>query len=142
VVEELGPALELWQAGTTAPLVTLAGDRVEPSGVVIGGSAQGLDSALLQQKREIRELHDVVAAREADVAAAREHQETLVDRQTQLENEREAGEAELLESEKVRLQRVQEVSRLQREIEQLGARVSQLGRERGKLEASLGGREE
>src|SRR5690606_36704746 len=91
VVEELGPALELWQAGTTAPLVTLAGDRVEPSGVVIGGLAQGLVSALLHQKREIRELLDVVAAREADVAAARELQETLVDRHTQLDNERVAG---------------------------------------------------
>lgn len=142
VVETLGQALELWQAGTTAPLVTLAGDRVEPSGVVIGGSAQGLDSALLQQKREIRELHEVVVAREADVAAAREHHEALVDRQGQLEAEREMGEAELLESEKVRMQRVQEVSRLQREIQQLGARVEQQGRERAKLEASLGGREE
>ncbi|MCY1063396.1 chromosome segregation protein SMC [Nannocystis sp. RBIL2] len=142
VVEDLPQALELWQAGATAPLVTLAGDRVEPSGVVIGGSAQGLDSALLQQKREIRELHEQVTTRETEVAAAYEQVQVLVERQTQLEAEREMSEAELLESEKVRLSRVQEVSRLQREIQQLGQRTEQLTRERNKLQASLGGREE
>ncbi|HEY8379957.1 MAG TPA: chromosome segregation protein SMC, partial [Nannocystis sp.] len=84
VVEELGPALELWQAGARVPLVTLAGDRVEPTGVVVGGSARGLDSALLQQKREIRELQEVVAAREADVAARREAHQALVDREAQI----------------------------------------------------------
>jgi chromosome segregation protein len=118
------------------------GDRVEPSGVVVGGSAQGLDSALLQQKREIRELHEVVAQRETDVAAKAESAQMLADRQGQLDSEREQGEAEMLEGEKMRLQRIQEVSRLQREIQQLGQRTDQLARERAKLAASLSTREE
>ncbi|MCY1057791.1 chromosome segregation protein SMC [Nannocystis sp. SCPEA4] len=142
VVEDLPQALELWQAGATAPLVTLAGDRVEPTGVVIGGSAQGLDSALLQQKREIRELHEQVTAREAEVVVAFEVHQQVVERQSQLEAEREMSEMELLESERVKLARVQEVSRLQREIQQLAQRSEQLTKERNKLQASLGGREE
>jgi chromosome segregation protein len=142
VVETLPLALELWQEGYRGPLVTLEGDRVEPSGVVVGGSAQGLDSALLQQKREIRELHETVTAREADVEAARAAMQALVDRQGQLDVEREYGEAELLESEKMKLQRVQEVQRLSREIQQIGQRVEGLRRERDKLQASLSTREE
>jgi chromosome segregation protein len=60
VVESLPRALELWSAGGAArQLVTLEGDRVEPTGVVVGGSPEALDSALLQQKREIRELEAV-----------------------------------------------------------------------------------
>lgn len=142
VVEGLGLALELWQSGVRAPMVTLEGDRVERSGVVVGGSAKGLDSALLQQKREIRELHEVVAAREVDVEAARARHQVIVDRQGQLDAERELSEAELLEGEKMRLVRVQEVSRLHNEIKSVQGRIDGLRREREKLSASLASRQD
>ncbi|MCH9686101.1 MAG: AAA family ATPase, partial [Deltaproteobacteria bacterium] len=61
VVEDLSRALELWdEGGPRPPMVTLDGDRVEPTGVVVGGSPTALDSALLQQKREIRELEEIL----------------------------------------------------------------------------------
>jgi chromosome segregation protein len=96
-------------------MVTLEGDRVEASGVVVGGSAKGLDAALLQQKREIRELHAQVETDAAAHERAREaHHAALVERQSALEHEREHSEAALLEAEKMKLTRAQEVTRLTR----------------------------
>ncbi|MCA9708810.1 MAG: DEAD/DEAH box helicase, partial [Myxococcales bacterium] len=72
VVEDLPRALELWAHDEgRVPLVTLEGDRLEPSGVVVGGSPTALDSALLQQKREIRELQEILEQLEGDFGATR-----------------------------------------------------------------------
>ncbi len=139
VVESLTHALELWSE-IDAPLVTLDGDRVDPSGVIVGGSAKGLDSALLQQKREIRELHDQIELRSAEFEAARKAHQEIVERQATLDHEREQSEAIVLEAERTKLQRVQEVSRVQQEIKHLQQRIDHLTREREKLTHSLGGR--
>jgi len=140
VVETLEQALALWQAGASAPMVTLEGDRIEASGVVVGGSAKGLDAALLQQKREIRELHAQAEARAAALEQARAEHAALLDRQSLLDGEREQSEAYLLEAEKQKLVRAQEVTRLQQEMKGLQQRIEQLGRERAKLTESLGSR--
>jgi chromosome segregation protein len=140
VVENLAHALERWQAGAPGPLITLDGDRVEPSGVVVGGSAKGLDSALLQQKREIRELHELAEVRAAEVEAARAAHQAVVERQLVLDGEREQSEQSLLEAERTKLTRVQEVGRVQQEIKHLQQRIDHLTREREKLTQSLGGR--
>ena len=139
VVETLAHALELWSE-LDAPLVTLDGDRVDPSGVIVGGSATGLDSALLQQKREIRELHDLAQVREQAFEEARHAHQAIVERQASLDHEREQSEAIVLEAERTKLQRVQEVARVQQEIKHLTQRVEHLTREREKLTHSLGGR--
>ena len=140
VVESLAQAVGLWEAGLAAPMVTLEGDRIEPTGVVVGGSAKGLDAALLQQKREIRELHEQAEARGARLEAERAEHGALLDRQSLLDAEREQSEAYLLEAEKQKLMRVQEVARLQQEMKSLQQRIEQLGREREKLAQSLGTR--
>ncbi|MBL9104265.1 MAG: chromosome segregation protein SMC [Myxococcales bacterium] len=139
VIETLAHALELWTE-TPAPLVTLEGDRVEPSGVIVGGSAKGLDSALLQQKREIRELHELAETRAADFEAARKAHHAIVERQAVIDHEREDSEAAVLEAERTRSVRAQEVARVQQEIKHLQQRVEHLTREREKLTQSLGGR--
>ncbi len=140
VVETLAQALALWDAGDAAPIVTLEGDRLEPSGVVVGGSAKGLDAALLQQKREIRELHAQAETRAAELEVAREAHHALHERTSVLEAEREHSEAALLEAEKTKLTRAQEVTRLQAEIRSLTQRIESGAREREKLAQSLGSR--
>jgi len=142
VVETLEQGLALWEQGHAGPLVTLEGDRVEASGVVVGGSAKGLDAALLQQKREIRELHAQIEAGAAELEQARGLHHALVERQAALEHEREHSEAALLEAEKMKLTRAQEVSRLQSEIVRLKQRIEQANRERERLAQSLGSRRE
>jgi chromosome segregation protein len=140
VVESLPRALALWEAGATAPMVTLEGDRIEATGVVVGGSAKGLDAALLQQKREIRELLAQAETRGAALEAARAEHSALLDRQSLLDAEREHSEQYLLEAEKQKLMRAQEVTRLQQEMKGLQQRIEQIGRERDKLAQSLGSR--
>jgi chromosome segregation protein len=143
VVETLDHALALWEQGAyPGPMVTLEGDRVEASGVVVGGSAKGLDAALLQQKREIRELHAQIETDAAALERAREAHHAVVERQSALEHEREHSEAALLEAEKMKLTRAQEVTRLTSEITRLGQRVEQGNRERERLSQSLGSRRE
>ena len=142
VVETLAQAIALWDAGDAPPVVTLEGDRLEPSGVVVGGSAKGLDAALLQQKREIRELHAQAETRAAELEVARQAHHALHERQSVLDSEREHSEAALLEAEKTKLMRAQEVNRLQAEIRSLTQRIEAGTRERDKLLLSLGTRRE
>ncbi len=106
VVDSLARALELWQSGARDgedTLVTLEGDRIEPSGVVVGGAPDAVDSALLQQKREIRELQEIVAQLEEDFRRVRAKQQAAAERVEELERARETSESEVLEAEKARL---------------------------------------
>ena len=71
VVENLARALELWrETRTTKTIVTLDGEVVDPHGIVTGGSRES-SVGVLEQKREMRELEEVVAKLDAD------YQETL-----------------------------------------------------------------
>ena len=138
VVDALPQALELWQRGAVrGTIVTTEGDRIEPSGVIVGGSANALDSALLQQKREIRELQEVVASLGAEVDAARTRHQGLVARMQLIEGEREASEAHVLEAEKTRLAHAQEIRRLESAIQQADGRRAGLVRERERLDKTL-----
>ena len=141
VVDELSRALELWHDGVVqGTLVTTDGDRVEPSGVIVGGSATALDSALLQQKREIRELSEVVSGQETELESAREVHEGLVERLSIVESEREASEARLLEAEKTRIAFVEEARRIDQAVETMGRRVEGFDRDRTRLAESLAAR--
>ncbi|MEZ4450614.1 MAG: chromosome segregation protein SMC [Nannocystaceae bacterium] len=141
VVDELGQALELWQRGVCrGTIVTAEGDRIEPSGVIVGGSSTSLDSALLQQKREIRELEEIVRGLQGDHEQARLRHQGIVERLAQVEAEREASEARVLEAERTRMVHVQDVRRLEQAIAQTEQRVAGLRRDRGRLAQTLGDR--
>ncbi|MBM4283431.1 MAG: chromosome segregation protein SMC, partial [Deltaproteobacteria bacterium] len=75
LVDDLDGALALWPAARAAGvvLVTKAGDVLEPTGALKGGVADKEGQGVLRQKREMRELADDVAARDAalvELAAA------------------------------------------------------------------------
>ena len=67
-----------WRCGarpsTDKTIVTLDGEVIDPHGVVTGGSRESAVAGILSQKREIRELEEVVARIEADLEAARGRQ--------------------------------------------------------------------
>jgi len=71
VVEDLERALALWrETHTTKTIVTLEGEVIDPKGVVTGGSRESALTGVLEQKREIRELEQVMARLDADLEAA------------------------------------------------------------------------
>jgi chromosome segregation protein len=71
VVEDLKRAIALWrETKTDKTIVTLEGEVVDPHGVVTGGSRESAVAGVLEQKREIRELEEVVAKLEIDYQAA------------------------------------------------------------------------
>ncbi|PRQ09272.1 chromosome segregation protein SMC [Enhygromyxa salina] len=146
VVDRLARALELWHrlrrelpAAGRVPhtLVTLDGDRIEPSGVVVGGSRDAIDSALLQQKREIGELQAIVTELEVTLTDAQQRRQALAERLDEVERGREVGEAELLEAEKARVLAVREVSAIEEAGVRLHRQVEQLQRGRAELELTL-----
>jgi chromosome segregation protein len=151
VVDRLARALELWHgarreptSGTTKTrhtFVTLDGDRIEPTGVVVGGSSDAIDSALLQQKREIGELQTIVSGLEADLGVATARRQGLAERLDEVERGREAGELEVLEAEKARVGAAQEVSAIEQARARLHRQLEQLVRGRADLQATLEHRE-
>jgi chromosome segregation protein len=71
VVEDLERALTLWRETRTGKtIVTLEGEVIDPKGVVTGGSRESALTGVLEQKREIRELEEVMARLDADLDAA------------------------------------------------------------------------
>ncbi|HTR49199.1 MAG TPA: chromosome segregation protein SMC [Kofleriaceae bacterium] len=70
VVDELPRALGLHERGVTDRLVTLEGDIVDEDGVVAGGSRDAQGAGVLAQKREIRELEEIVGKLEHDLSEA------------------------------------------------------------------------
>jgi chromosome segregation protein len=156
VVDRLARALELWhrarheqqtnvasggKARVAHTFVTLDGDRIEPTGVVVGGSSDAIDSALLQQKREIGELQTIVAGLEADLGVATQRRQGLAERLDEVERGREAGELEVLEAEKARVGAAQEVSAIEQARTRLHRQLEQLVRGRADLQATLEHRE-
>lgn len=142
VVEDLPRALELWAHDERNPLVTLEGDRLEPSGVVVGGSPTALDSALLQQKREIRELEEILEQLEGDFAATRGRNLALAQRLAEVERAREASESELLAAEKDKLARAQAREQLEADRARAEAELSQRQAERDTIGSMAASRRE
>ncbi|VAV82474.1 Chromosome partition protein smc [hydrothermal vent metagenome] len=57
VVDDLKSAADIWEQNELdKTLVTLAGEIIDPDGVITGGSACGSDGGLLQRKGEIKKL--------------------------------------------------------------------------------------
>ena len=143
VVDSLARALELWHSGQAqSTLVTLDGDRLEPSGVVVGGAANALDSALLQQKREIRELQDIERELTEAFENARRRHLGLAERMAELESAREANEAAVLAAEKERLDGQRQVEHGSQRMAERSRRQQEGTAERERLSGQLAVRRE
>ncbi len=83
VADEVG-ALELRASGTTNPIVTLGGTVFQRDGSVYGGAEDRVAEGLLAEKREIRELHGVVAEEGSGLEALIAEQDAHRARMTEL----------------------------------------------------------
>ena len=131
---DLARALELWEAGTfAAPLVTLEGDRVEPSGVVVGGSRDALNSALLQQKREIEDLRAVAEQLEAGLAEAKSRHLAVAGELRDLEQARAAADEDIIAAEQALAEARGQATHADQRLAETRERVASLTRERDVL---------
>jgi chromosome segregation protein len=138
VVEDLRRALELWrETQTTKTIVTLDGEVIDPRGVVTGGARESAVAGVLEQKREIRELEEVVAKLETDMQEALERhlgkkQElaTVSDELESLAVELRADELELFGQQKDLDRATEELHRFEARRAQLEAQAGDLRRAR------------
>ena len=133
VVDDLNHALALWKEGARCTFVTRDGEVVDPHGVVTGGSRESA-AGVLSQKRELRELEEIIARIEVDYQEVLSRHVTTKAEITALSRALEAvtkdshhGEIEILSSEK-------DLGRFQGDIERLRSRRDAILSETTELE--------
>ena len=137
VVDRLDRALALHREGVTDRLVTLDGDIVDRDGVVAGGSREAQGSGVLAQKREIRELEEIVGRLEHDLADATAR---LVTAKTELKQVGKAIEGlrtQVHEGEIAIMGHEKDDARVRADLERLRDRLVQLGTEQLELDERL-----
>jgi chromosome segregation protein len=141
VVDDLVRAIDLWRAGERRTLVTLEGELVDPAGVVTGGSRDAAGAGVLQQKRELRELEEIVAGLQEQHDQSFQSLVTAKTERRELELLLEAvrqdshqGEMQILTQEKDLARHRDELTRLSSRGEVLAVEYEELGRQRGEAE--------
>ncbi len=139
VVDTLDRAVALHGAGAKETLVTLDGDIVDGRGVVAGGSRDAQGAGVLAQKREIRDLEEIVAGLDVDLADATAR---LVAAKTELKQvgmaleglrtQAHQGDLAIMGHEK-------DAARMRHELDRLRDRLNQLGGEQRELDERSSG---
>jgi len=138
VVENLRSALDLWRrTRTDKTLVTLDGEVIDPHGVVTGGSRESSLAGVLSQKREMRELEEVVARLESDYQAALDRHVSNKQALAEVNATVEELNAATRRNEMELLTQRKDGDRLLRERQQVEARHGQLRSSVDDLRASL-----
>jgi chromosome segregation protein len=143
VVDELPRALQVWGewhasgSGTNPPtLVTLQGDVVDPRGAVSGGSREST-VGILEQKREIRELEQLVAELDARHRAAVARQNDARAEAAELQQVIDGLLTSLRADEMAGLSQHKDLERTREEQRRLESRRRQLASDREGLGRSL-----
>jgi len=140
VVDNLQRALALHdQLGmrTGDPIVTLEGDLIAADGVVSGGSREAQGAGVLAQKREIRDLGEIVGTLEHDLSVA---MQGLVTGKTELAHIVKALEGlrtQAHEGDIAIMGHEKDDARVRVELERLRERLGTLGNEQLELESRL-----
>ena len=137
VVDRLDRAVALHDNGVHDTLVTLDGDVVDSRGVVFGGSREAQGNGVLAQKREIRDLEEIVEGLDRDLGLAMtrlleaktEHKQ-LVKAVEGLKSQAHQGDLAIMGHDK-------DVSRLRGEHERLRERLLSLSTEQLELEERM-----
>jgi chromosome segregation protein len=131
VVESAEVAARLAAEGAGCTLVSLDGTVVREDGVVSGGSGDAVAAGMIEQKREMRALHEIVAAKSEEVTALLNVQQKLRLRMAEVGTALERARSEAHEGE---LALVTAEKDLRRAEEQLAAAQKREGVVRGELE--------
>jgi len=137
VVDQLERAIRLHEQGVKDRLVTLDGDVVDEDGVVAGGSRDAQGAGVLAQKREIRDLEEIVGKLEHDLSEAMAR---LVTAKTELKQVMKALDGlrtQVHEGEVAIMGHEKDEARVRAELERHRDRLGQLGNEQLELEARL-----
>ncbi|NVB84252.1 MAG: hypothetical protein HOV81_38100, partial [Kofleriaceae bacterium] len=134
VVDQLDRALKLHERGVKERLVTLDGDIIDEDGVVAGGSRDAQGAGVLAQKREIRDLEEIVDKLEHDLS---ESMARLVTAKTELKMVGKALEGlrtQVHEGDIAIMGHEKDETRVRIELERGRDRLGQLGNEQLELE--------
>ena len=137
VVDSLERAVALHQAGAAATLVTVDGDVVDARGVVAGGSRDNQGAGVLGQKREIRELEEIVAQLDTDLTEATAALVTAKTELRQVEKALEGLRREAHQGDLAIMSQEKDAARLRSELDRVRERATQLGNERVELDERL-----
>ena len=138
VVDDLRRALDLHVRGVTDRLVTLDGDVVDEDGVVAGGSRDAQGAGVLAQKREIRDLHEIVGRLEHDLSEAMTRLVTAKTELKQVAKAIEGLKTQVHEGDVAIMGHEKDDARVRGELERHRDRLGQLGTEQLELEERLG----
>jgi chromosome segregation protein len=134
VVDHIERAIRLHEQGVKDRLVTLDGDVVDEDGVVAGGSRDAQGAGVLAQKREIRDLEEIVGKLEHDLSEAMAR---LVTSKTELKQVMKALDGlrtQVHEGEVAIMGHEKDETRVRHELERHRDRLGQLGNEQLELE--------
>jgi chromosome segregation protein len=137
VVDGLDRALELHGQGVTDRLVTLDGDVVAEDGVVAGGSRDAQGAGVLAQKREIRDLDEIVGKLEHDLNEAMQRLVTAKTELQQLVKALDALRTQAHQGELAIIGHEKDDSRVRAELERVRRQLDQLGHEQLELDGRL-----
>ncbi len=128
LVDEEQNAANLWDqaAAAGATLLTRRGSVLSPEGLLHGGSLDGEATGLLRQKREIRELEEEVAAKEAELQQLTDRRDHLASEVDRVETALEQATAKLHEIEITQMDRAQALNRHRDDVTRAERRVSDL----------------
>jgi chromosome segregation protein len=122
VVDEAA-ALAAQEAGFQGPIVTRGGVLFGAYGQVTGGAGSSVGAGLIDQRREMRELHEAVAAADTTVTAMLERQGSLRDRLSELGAELDRVRASAHESEIACVSAENEEKRAREQMAQITKRL-------------------
>ncbi len=137
VVDDLARALQLHKQGVADRLVTLDGDVVEDDGVVAGGSRDAQGAGVLAQKREIRDLEEIVGTLEHDLSEAMARLVTAKTELKQVTLALEGLRTQVHEGEVAIMGHEKDEARIRHDLERHRDRLNQLAGEQRELEDRL-----
>jgi chromosome segregation protein len=146
LIENLNRAIQIWNSnGHRKTLVTLDGEVVDPYGVVSGGSPENHSISLLEKKREIKELADLVREFEGKVRFKEEESKksegrlkTLMDSLDYLKKDSHSEDLKILNLEKDVAHLRGEIARLNQRRDTLSFEIAAWMTEEQEIERELG----
>jgi chromosome segregation protein len=138
IVDDLLTALDLWRGGARHCYVTIEGELCDAHGVVTGGSREAAAAGVLAQKREMRELDELLGPLEArhteltaQHTADKEELQAIGKTLEALKHDAHQQEMQILTHDK-------DLHRLSEELSRAEARLAVLAEDRAELERQAG----
>ena len=138
VVESLEAALALHATGIRDRIITVEGDAIDGDGTVSGGSRDAQGAGVLAQKREIRDLEEIVGRLEHELAEATAKLHTAKAELKQVTKALDGLRTQAHESALAIMGAEKDETRVRIELERYRDRLGQIATEQHELDMRLG----